>query len=305
MELYHRYRPNTFGKVIGCPDTVQSLEAYIAKGNTPHFMLFQGPSGCGKTTLARITAAGLGCSGMDLREMNSAQFRGIDTIREIQSKMNNAPAMSKCRVYIMDEVHQFRKDAQEAALKMLEDVPAHVYFIFCTTEPEALIPTLIGRATRFTVRAFGDEDMRTLIERVAKKESIKLAPKTTDVIIKAAGGSARVALVMLDKCATLPPDQHAAAIEEIIVSETEGIELCRALIKKRPWTEVARILEGLKGRDPEGIRRAVLGYARIVMLKEGNHQSYLVARCFERNFYDSGMAGLAIASFESVLIEND
>ena len=150
-ELYKRFRPKSLDAVVGNGGTVAALQKFLKKGNLPHTILFKGPSGCGKTTLARILAKELGCGVLDLREYNSADFRGIDTIRDISRIMTNAPAAGNCRVFILDEAHQLSKDAQNAALKILEDTPKHVYFFICTTDPQKLIATIRSRCTEMPV----------------------------------------------------------------------------------------------------------------------------------------------------------
>ncbi len=135
-ELYKKHRPKEFKKMVGNVSTVQTLVNMIKRDTLPHTILFHGPSGCGKTTLARILKNQLDCSDVDFKELNCSDHRGVDTIREITRTMNMAPTGGKVRIWLLDEVHQMTKDAQNAALKIFEDTPNHVYFLL-------IVPTLI------------------------------------------------------------------------------------------------------------------------------------------------------------------
>lgn len=297
-ELYKKHRPKTLERMVGNHTTVESLRSMIAGKKVPHTILFHGPSGCGKTTLARIVANELGCHKMDIREMNCSSSRGIDAMREIMQVMNLAPTGGTCRVWILDEVHQLSKDAQHSALKMLEDTPAHVYFFLCTTEPKKLLPTIQTRCSQMPVALLSDEEATSLVKRVAKKINFPIGKKSLKSLIKYAAGSARSALVLLDKIRNLTPDEQESAMEAAKDEETAAIDLCRALLRKERWPEIAKILRTLNG-DAEQVRRAVLGYARAILLGKGDQQAYVTICAFEDNFYDSGDAGLVRACWEA------
>lgn len=308
-EWHKKYRPTTLDRVVGNEETVAALRGMLERRSVPHALLFTGPSGCGKTTLARIVKDELECHDFDYREMNSSAFRGIDTIRDIQSNMTLAPAAGPVRVWLMDEVHQLSKDAQNAALKMLEDTPAHVYFMLCTTDPDKLITAVRTRCTEMPVRGLTQREIESLAARVEKKERVDFGADVLDAIVAAADGSARLALVMMEKVATIPAAQRAAAIEATKAAVTEGYDLCKALINRDPWEKVCGILANLKS-DPETVRWNVLGYARAVLINPRSkpatrHQAYIVIDCFGRNFYDSKAAGLAYAAFEAINHKDD
>lgn len=298
MELYKKYRPSTLDRVVGNEGTVAALRNMIERKTLPHCVLFHGPSGCGKTTLARIAKDALGCHDLDCRELNSASFRGIDTVREIQRTMPLAPAAGPVRVWIIDEAHKLSNDAQNAALKMLEDTPGHVYFFICTTDPNNLIKAILTRCCEMPVVSLRDQEVESLIGRVCKKEGIPLSERVRDSLVMGSQGSARTALVLLDKIAALDESEQEAAIEAKLAEENGAIELCRALIQKAPWKKIAKLLQNLTA-DPEEVRWSVLGYARTVLLREGSYQAYLVIDAFSRNFYDSKAAGLALACYEA------
>jgi len=235
---------------------------------------------------------------MDFKELNCSDFRGIDTIRRIRDTMHLAP-VGKVKIWLLDEFHMTTKEAQNAALKMLEDTPNHVYFFLCTTDPQKLLKTIRTRSCDMPVSSLPCQDLTTLIQRVLRREKKDVEESVVDEIVNSCEGSARSALVMLDKVLNLPPEQREEAIQQVKAEESEGIELCRALIKKADWAIVGKILQNLKG-EPESIRYSVLMYARSVLLKKKNIQAYNIICAFENNFYDSKKAGLARACFEAI-----
>jgi len=271
----------------------------LDKGTLPHTILFHGPSGCGKTTLSRILMKELNCNQIDFHELNCSDFRGIDTVRDIARKMNMAPTGGDCRIWLLDEVHQMSKDGQNAALKILEDTPSHVYFFLCTTDPQKILKTIRTRCCEMPVEYLSENDLKRLIRMVCKREKIEVASDIVDDIVDAAAGSARTCLVLLDKISNLPEDQREGVITSH-QADQECIDLCRALINKDSWSKVSKILKGLTV-DPESVRWSVLGYARAVLLSGSKPQAYHVITCFEDNFYDSKAAGLARACYEAVI----
>jgi DNA polymerase-3 subunit gamma/tau len=298
-ELYKVHRPKTLDKIVGNKGTVQALQRMVAKKSVPHTILFSGPSGCGKTTLAKILRRELGCLDSDFAEMNCAQARGVDTIRDIQRLMQFAP-VGDSRVWLLDECHQLTGEAQEAALKMLEDTPPHVYFFLATTNPGKLRPTIRTRCTDMPVTLLEDSEVEHLVEKIAKKAEVDLDSGAKSAIVDLAGGSARKALVLLDKVRDLPKDQQEDAVKGSGGEEqsAETIELCRALLKQEHWSKVAKILKDLR-EDVEKVRWAVLGYMRPALLG-GSKQAFFVAKAFEAPFYDSGATGLAAACYEAI-----
>jgi DNA polymerase-3 subunit gamma/tau len=302
--LHIKHRPRGLKAFYGNWDTVTALGALLEKPqeDVPHAFLFTGPSGCGKTTLARITANGLGCNSGDFKEIDSADFRGIDTIREIRRQSNYKPLNGACKVYLLDEVHQLSKDAQNALLKALEDTPEHVYYILATTEPQKLIRTLVNRCTNFTVGPLPLARLVRLLRQTAETEGKEIPSDIIDKIAMGCQGSPRAALVMLDRVIELAPEDMARINIEALAEEEdeEVISLCRAIIKKRPWPEVAQILQGLRDKDPENVRRAILGYYTTVLMGENALLGFMVMDCFREPFYDSGYPGLVFATYEAL-----
>jgi len=304
--LAEKYRPRNLEEVVGNPETVKALEALFKRdrADLPHAFLMTGPSGCGKTTLARIIAEMLGCSGQDYTEVDSADFRGIDTIRDIRSKVNYMPMESQCRVWLLDECHGLTKDAQTALLKALEDAPDHVYFILATTDPDKLLPTLKGRtkAGEFDVKALDEDVIREYLLDVAHWEGKKLPEDIADQIARDSLGSCRNALMVLDKIIDLDPKDMKSMAEQAAVAENQVIELCRVLFAGKKWKEVAPILKGLEKEDVEKTRLAVMNYCASVLLGgKDAAQAFIVMDCMKLPFYNNGRAGLVHACYDATV----
>ncbi len=299
IELYKRFRPKSLKRIVGNNETVKALENMLEKGTLPHSILFHGPSGCGKTTLARILSRELGCKKMDFEERNSADFRGIDSIRSIINNMHLQP-VGDCRVYLIDECHRQTLDAMNASLKMLEDTPDHVYFFLCTTEPEKLIKTIRNRCTSMPVSPVGENDLRTLAKRIMRREKMSVADEVIDELIDKAEGSPRAFLVGLDSIKNLEPDEQLEAAKQSITEREEVINLCRALIKGSNWSVVSKILKELDV-EPESARRAILGYCQACLLNpKPNPKAFEIIDIFRDPLYDLGRPGLIAGCFEIV-----
>lgn len=305
MELYKKHRPTTFKEVVGQDAICKMMEAKLKEGNFPHATLFTGPSGCGKTTLARIAKTRLKCSDLDYCEMNCADFRGIDSIREIRARMGLSPMGGTCRIWLVDECHKLTNDSQNALLKMLEDTPNHVYFMLCTTDPAKLLKTILTRCTEYRVQSLAPKKIfqvlvNTLVKEHGSEGDRYLGEKVAERLIEVADGSARRALVLMEQILTLEEeDDQIEALEKADVRR-QAIELARALINPRcKWPEVAAIIKGLD-EEPETLRYMILGYATNVLLGGGKlaARAYLLISIFRDNWYDSKKAGLAASCYE-------
>lgn len=301
MSLYLKYRPKTFKSFIGNEKTLKSLKSIIKRDrkDVPHAMLFTGPSGCGKTTLARITAKKLKCSKEDFHELDAADFRGIDTVREIRKYINFCPTSGDCSAWLLDECHKLTTDAQDALLKALEDTPEHVYFLLATTDPQKLIKTIRNRCMEFSVSPLTDEQLIQLMNTVIESESKSVPEDVIEQIAMDVVGSSRAALVILDMIIDLDEDDMLEAAKQRAVEENQVIELCRALLHSRSWKDIAKILKSID-QDPEKMRRMVLGYCNSVLLNSGNSMGvYEIMDAFRDNFFDTGKAGLTLACYEA------
>ena len=263
----------------------------------PHAILFSGPTGCGKTTLARIVGKVLGAKGTDFIEVDSADFRGIDTIRDIRRKAQYAPVESDVRVYLLDECHKLSNDAQNALLKILEDTPKHVYFILATTESFKLLDTIKGRTNVFEVSLLGEKEMFRLLRKVVKGEDENLSKNIYEQIIQDSLGHPRNALQILEQVLNVPEESRLEIAKKTAEKQSQSIELCRALIDGSGWKKVSTILKGLKKEDPESIRRHVLGYASAVLLNGGNERAAIIVDEFRDYFYSAGFSSLVLACY--------
>lgn len=303
MELYLKYRPKSLGSVVGQKAAVETLQKLIDKKKIPHAMLFTGPSGCGKTTLARIVKTEVGCGDRDFTELNCADFRGVDAVREIRNQMSLSPLKGKSRVWLIDECHQLTKDAQNALLKMTEDTPKHVYFFFATTDPGKIIATLKNRCTEIKVKLLSTAELSAMVKSVAKAEKLSLAGEVVERLVEVAEGSARRALVILNQIADIEDSDDQLKAIESSDAKTVGIDIARLLFKPGArWPEMAKILKTVED-EPESIRYIILGYARSILLScnpKMTPRAFNLIQIFGDNFYDSKQAGLAAACFEAM-----
>lgn len=301
MSLYAKYRPPDFSSLYGNEEIINTLNKMVLTPKTiPHSFLLTGPTGCGKTTIARIIANTLNCTGDDLREVDSADFRGIDTIREIRKQVLYRPLQGDYRIWILDECHKMSNDAQSALLKTLEDTPSHVIFILCTTDPQKLLPTIKGRCSQFQVKPLNELLMYKLLRKIAKAEGVSLEKEIYDQIIMDSFGHPRNAIQTLEQVLHVDEDKRLQTAKRSAEEQSESIELCRALLSNTGWKKVADILSGLKEQEPESIRRHVLGYCQAVLLKTDNPKAGLVMELFIEPFYNTGFAGLVFACYSVV-----
>lgn len=199
IALYRKYRPQSFGDVVGQEKIVELLQSTIAQKKISHAYLFCGGRGTGKTTVARIFARDIGCNPEDIIEIDAASNRGIDEIRELRDAVRTSPFSSPYKVYIVDEAHMLTKEAANALLKTLEEPPSHVIFILATTDPEKLPATIVSRCQKIV---FKSPDLVTLAKRlthVAEKEGRVLEEEAAMLIATHGKGSYRDALGVLEQ----------------------------------------------------------------------------------------------------------
>lgn len=301
MSLHLKYRPKTLEEIRGNTEVVSTLDRMLDNiERCPHSFLLHGETGCGKTTVARIIAERLQCKGADLQEVDVADYRGIDTVREIIRNSQYKPLESVCRVWILDEAHKLTNDAQNALLKTLEKPPQHVYFILCTTEPHKLIATIKGRCSQFQMRPLNDRQMYRLLTRVASKENDRLEDEVCNQIVQDSFGLPRNALKILNQVLEVPDEQRLQIAKQSAKEQVESIELCRALIKQESWKRVSSLLNNLRDQEPEGIRRHVLAYSQSVLLKGENDVAAHVIEEFWEPFYNIGFPGLVYACYSVI-----
>jgi len=307
-ELYKKYRPKTFNKVLGQSSSVKVLQTFIKKNKVPHTLLFTGPSGCGKTTLARILRKELKCGKHDFTELDCADFRGIEMVRNIRSHIHQAPISGECRVWIIDECHKLTNEAQNAFLKILEDTPNHVYFMLATTDPQKLKQTIRTRSTEIVVRSLNNKSILKLLSYICKMEKIRLPEEVADKIAECSNGSARKALVFLNQIAELDDEDDMMGAIKATTAEVQAIIIAKALFNSRTkWIEMAKILKETSNEEPEQIRWMILGYAKTILLSGGklSSRAYLIIEAFRDHFYDSKWAGLTASCYEIIVGTRD
>lgn len=298
VELYRKYRPTLWKHFVGQEGAVRTLDAMVKAGNLPHALLLTGPSGAGKTSAARVLMSKLDCHEDDFKELNCADARGIDTIRDIKNHMGLAALYGKCRIYCLDEAHRATPDGQSMLLKMLEDTPRHVYFFLATTDPQKLLKTIITRCTEVKFAALSKASLEKLVGNVLTKEGEKLSDDVMEHLVDVADGSGRKALVLLHQILGLDSDEEKIAAVEKADAQRQAKELCQMLLRGAKWGELAKLVRDLD-EDPENLRRAVLGYASAVLLNgKASNRAYLILTVFSDSFFYTGKPGLVKACYE-------
>ena len=294
LALYRKYRPSVFADVICQEHVTVPLSNALESGKTHHAYLFSGPRGCGKTSSARIMARSLNCEkgptptpcgecqsckdlvangpgSLDVIEIDAATHGLVDDARDLRDKAFFAPVQSKYKIYIIDEAHQLGTGAANALLKVVEEPPAHVIFIFATTEPEKLISTIRSRTHHYPFRLVPPGTLATHLEKVCESEGVKVAKGVIPLVVRASGGSVRDALSVLGQLlAGAGKDGVTYEIAVQLLGFTDGALLDDAMnaIAARDgstlFQTIDRVIES--GHDPRRFTQDLLERLRDLMI---------------------------------------
>lgn len=301
MALYRKYRPASFAEVVGQRHVTDPLSAALesrdAQGRPNrinHAYLFSGPRGCGKTSSARIMARSLNCAegptatpcgqcascralapggpgNLDVIELDAASHNGVEDMRELREKAIFQPAESRYRIFIIDEAHMITASGFNALLKIVEEPPEHLIFIFATTEPERVLPTIRSRTHHYPFRLLTPPDMRGLLERVVTAEGVRVEPDVYPLVIQAGGGSPRDSLSVMDQLiagsGTNGVDYETSAAilgvtDSVII--TDAIEALAAGDRAAMFSVVGRVI--MSGQDPARFASDLLGRVRDLLV---------------------------------------
>jgi DNA polymerase-3 subunit gamma/tau len=307
LALYRKYRPSTFADVIGQEHVTTPLSNALTSGQIHHAYLFSGPRGCGKTSSARIMARSLNCEkgptpnpcgicqsckdlvangpgSLDVIELDAATHGLVDDARDLRDKAFFAPVQSRYKIYIIDEAHQLGPGAANALLKVVEEPPAHVLFIFATTEPEKLISTIRSRTHHYPFRLVPPAILSNHLEKVCESEGIKVAKGVIQLVVRASGGSVRDAQSILGQLlAGAGKDGVTYEIAVALLGYTdsalldEAIDSLAASDSASLFNTVDRVVES--GQDPKRFAQDLLERLRdliIVGAVDENNSQVLV-----------------------------
>ena len=280
--LYRKYRPSKFTDVVEQVHVTRTLQNQIANGTVSHAYLFCGTRGTGKTSIAKIFARSVGAE-LDIFEIDAASNNSVDDVRELTEKTKYPPTFGQYKVYIIDEVHMFSQSAFNAFLKTLEEPPAHVIFILCTTEPHKLPQTILSRVLRFDFRAVTANSMSKYLKSIFAKEKIQATPQSIEMIARAGQGSVRDMLSIAEAVMAFSGNITEADVETVL--GTAGGDKVRSLINAITDKKVdgvagtcKKIFDG--GINTNALVRDVLRELKSMFLETKNKRYMEIYRAF-------------------------
>ena len=295
--LYRKFRPNTFGEMVGQEHITRTLRNQIMANRVGHAYLFNGGRGTGKTTSAKVLARAINClnpkdgepcneceickealagSLTDIVEMDAASNNSVEDIRSIREEVNFLPTKAKYRVYIIDEVHMLSQGAFNALLKTLEEPPEHVKFILATTEPQKLPATILSRCQRFDFKRISNEDIIKRLEIVCKESDIKATTQALNIIASLSEGAMRDALSILERCV----QDGENDIDEEKIKELVGIPkttfihcITQAIVEyniDEAMETITKVLE--EGKDLNNLLWEIIKYIKDILMIKTNQK---------------------------------
>lgn len=289
--LAQKYRPQSFEEVVGQEAVTRTLRNSIVQGRVANAYIFCGPRGVGKTSVARLLSKMLNCeaaaekrpcnecsscreisggASMDVLEIDGASNRGIDEIRTLRENVKFSPSRGRYRIYIIDEVHMLTTEAFNALLKTLEEPPAHVKFIFATTESHKVLPTIMSRCQRFDFTRISPRLICESMTHIAGKEKVEIDEKAALLIARSADGSLRDALVIMDQMVSFSGKKISAqsVIELLGMVQKEKIFDTAEAVIKADASKTALLVDELigGGKDPVFIANMLIGHFRDIMI---------------------------------------
>lgn len=310
MSLYTKYRPATLNEMYGNKTLIKNLKSYFNREVHNHVHLFYGGSGCGKTTIARAIAKDiLGADELSITEINAASDNGIDMTRQIQESCKNLPLLGGKSVYIIDECHMLTGQAKGSLLKTCEDVPEHVYILFCTTNRDAFLKgskgettnALSTRCSQWKLEPLNQNDSLSLLDSVISKEKITcISDPVFYEIGKVSEGSPRLILVNLENvCDPNLTDEERMNILHDAKHEatSEGVsQLMKMLLNPtgigifERWKNIgAKIKEIKPSEEPVSLSKAIMSYMSAVLLNGWNEQAASTLQNFAKHTENGGI----------------